>query len=167
MRRWRAVEEVEKNGEKGRMAGRAGSGDGAVEGWWIETGWLAGNGVKPAGSMELVENRMTGRMEVVGWFDGNGGEDEQWGVGPLWWRRWWSGAGWGMVCCHQTGWKAAVWRVAGGCLTQPPGEGEQGWSPEEAARLDAPEVLHVKRAGRLVRPGQGCSPGWSSGGGGS
>ena len=70
------------------------------------------------------------------------------------WSRWW------MVCCHQTGWKAAVWRFAGDCLTQPPGEGEQGWSPEEAACLDAPEVLHAKRAGRLVRPGQGCSPGW-------
>ena len=61
---------------------------------------------------------------------------------------------WGVVCCHQTGWKAAMWRVAGGCLTQPPGEGEQWWSPEEAARLDAPEVLHARRAGRLVRPGQ-------------
>ena len=44
--------------------------------------------------------------------------------------------------------------VAGGCLTQPSGEGGTGWPPEEVARLDAPGILHARRAGELVRPGQ-------------
>ena len=50
-------------------------------------------------------------------------------------------------------WEVVVKQVAGGCLTQPPGEEMVEWPPEKVACPDAPEVLHAKRAGRLVRPG--------------
>ena len=60
------------------------------------------------------------------------------------------GMGW-PACCHQAGWTGGG--VAGGCLTQPPGE-EMVVAAGEGTRLDAPEILHAGRAGGPVRPGR-------------